>query len=845
MMTEPVTHSPRPLPESLRALAELALDLAWTWNHGGDPLWERIDPELWESSGNPWLILQTVSRRRLETLAIDPDFNRLLQEHLETRTRMLARPGWYQEATEAPLSLVAYFSMEFGISEALPLYSGGLGVLAGDVLKTASDLGVPMVGVGLLYQQGYFRQAVSAEGEQLEYFPYNDPATLPIVPLRDPAGEWVRLRLPLPGRTLVLRAWQARVGRVRLYLLDSNDPANAPRDRGITGELYGGDLENRLMQEIILGIGGWQLLETLGRGAEVSVCHLNEGHAAFAALAHAASFASRTGVDFATALTAVRAGTLFTTHTPVDAAFDRFPKSLVAEYLAPYAQGFGVDIDRLLALGAEPGGGHGDDFNMAWLALRTSGAANGVSRLHARVSRHLFAPLFPRIPTADVPVGTITNGVHTPTWDSPDADRLWAGVCGQERWRGDLAGVGEAIASLDDEAIWRMRAANRRRLAEEISGRVMQNRRQRGEAVRRAGETERLLDPDALTVAFARRFTAYKRPALLLTDPERLVRLVSSSERPVQVVIAGKAHPRDREGRRIVRQWMDFVRRPDINGRVVFVEDYDMAIAARLVQGVDVWLNTPRRPWEASGTSGMKVLVNGGLNLSELDGWWAEAFRADVGWALGDGLEHPDVEANDRREAELLYTLLESEIVPEFYERDSYGIPRRWVARIRASMAQLTPEYSSNRMLREYVEHYYHPLAERFAHRAAHGAAAARDANAWLGRIAASWSKLRVEAPRFTPADGGAVTVEAHAYLDDLGPDDVAVELYADPRERGRPGERVALARREALVGTSTGYRYEGAFRPERPLEDYTLRIRPANADTAWPLEGGEVLWQR
>ena len=844
-MIETPAHAPRPLPEPLRPLVELALDLAWSWNHGGDPLWQRIAPELWASSGNPWLILQTVSRRRLETLALDPEFLELLHEHLATRRRMLARPAWYADTTRAPLSLVAYFSMEFGISEALPLYSGGLGVLAGDVLKTASDLGVPMVGIGILYQQGYFRQAISAEGEQLEYFPYNDPATLPIVPLRDAGGEWVRLRLPLPGRTLVLRAWQARIGRVKLYLLDSNDPANSPRDRGITGELYGGDLENRLTQEIILGLGGWQLLETLGLGQEVAVCHLNEGHAAFAALAHAASLALRINADFEAALTAVRAGTLFTTHTPVAAAFDRYPVSLISEYLAPYARAFGVTTERILALGAETGAERHEVFNMAWLALRTSGAVNGVSQLHARVSRHLFAPLFPRIPPAEVPVGAITNGVHTPTWDSPEADRLWSSACGQERWRGDLEGVGEAVSGLADETIWQLRAANRKQLVAELSARITQSRRQRGESAARAGAPQRLLDPDALTIAFARRFTAYKRPTLLLTDPERLIRLVSNPERPVQIVIAGKAHPRDAEGRRMIRQWMDFVHLPEVQGRVVFVEDYDMAIAARLVQGVDVWLNTPRRPWEASGTSGMKVLVNGGLHLSELDGWWAEAFSEAVGWRIGDGLEHPDVAEYDLQDAEALYAILETQVVPEFYDRDSHGIPRRWVARMRASMSSLTPRYSSNRMLREYVENYYHPMAENFARRAATGGALARQVNGWRERIASNWGKLRIEAPRFVVDDAARVTVEVHAYLDDMGPEEVAVELYADPLVRGGVPGRVVLERREALVGTAAGYRYAATFQPDRPLEDYTLRVRPTHADVLWPLECPEVLWQR
>ncbi|MGH8427457.1 MAG: alpha-glucan family phosphorylase [Gammaproteobacteria bacterium] len=843
MIDAPI-HAPRALPESLKGLAELALDLAWSWNHGADLLWQRLDPDLWESTGNPWLILQTVSRRRLETLALDPDFLELLDACQAARRRQIARSAWYQDADWEPFSLAAYFSMEFGISEALPVYSGGLGVLAGDMLKTASDLGVPMVGVGLLYQRGYFRQGISAEGGQLEYFPYNDPATLPIAPLRDTAGEWVRLRLPLPGRMLALRAWQARVGRVKLYLLDSNDPTNSPRDRGITDELYGGARENRLTQEIILGIGGWQLLEALGLGARITLCHLNEGHAAFAALAHAAAFASRHGTDFETALTAVRAGTLFTTHTPVDAAFDRFPRTLMAEYLAPYARGFGVSLERVLALGQESKNDQEGTFNMAWLALRTSGGVNGVSRLHARVSRHLFAPLFEHIPTADVPVEAVTNGVHTPTWDSIEADRLWAQTCGEDRWRGDMAGTSDHIVTLSDESIWRLRAENRLRLVKNLSLRIAQSRRQRGEASGQADRSRRFLDPDALTIGFARRFTAYKRPLLLLQDPERLIHLISRHDRPIQIIIAGKAHPHDDAGRQMIRAWMNFLRRPEVRGQVVFVEDYDMAIAMQLVQGVDVWLNTPRRPWEASGTSGMKVLVNGGLNLSELDGWWAEAYAEDLGWALGDGREHADFAASDRREAEALYEILEKQVIPEFYERDGQGIPRRWVARIRASMTKLTPQYSSNRMLREYIERYYQPMSERFVRRAADGAAGARSANEWLAHLESHWPKLRIETPRFGTTDG-EITVEVHAYLDDLDPQDLAVELYAESAVRGEVPERITLTRRELLVGSASGYRYEARLAAGRPLEEYTLRVRPNHPGVLWPLECSRVLWQR
>ncbi|MGH8272734.1 MAG: alpha-glucan family phosphorylase [Gammaproteobacteria bacterium] len=838
-------HAPRPLPAPLAGLTELALDLTWSWNHGANALWREIDSTLWERTANPWLILQAVSRRRLEALAFDPEFVARLERLLAARRRKLAQRTWFEEEPASAFSLAAYFSMEFGIGEALPIYSGGLGVLAGDMLKTASDLGVPMIGVGLLYQRGYFRQAISAAGDQLEYFPYNDPATLPIAPLRDANGEWVHLSLPLPGRMLALRAWQAWVGRVKLYLLDSNDPGNAPADRGITGELYGGDLENRLMQEIILGIGGWRLLETLGLGAQINLCHLNEGHAAFAALAHAAAFASRRDTDFETALTAVRSGTLFTTHTPVDAAFDRFPEELISAYLAPYARGFGVPLERILAFGADPGHEHRGSFNMAALAMRTCGGANGVSRLHAKVSRRLFAPLFGGIPLSEVPLGAVTNGVHMPSWDSPAADRLWTGACGENRWRGDLAGLAGKIASVESNAIWRMRGEARARLVTYLAPRIAQSRRRRGQEHTAPDLEAPMLSADALTLCFARRFTAYKRPLLLLHDPERLLRLLNNSARPVQIVIAGKAHPRDETGKWMIRRWQEFIAREEVRGRVVFIEDYDMAIAAELVQGVDVWLNTPRQPWEASGTSGMKVLVNGGLNLSERDGWWAEAWRAEVGWLLADGGDGGDAAAADAREAEALYTMLEEVVVPEFYDRDTAGVPRRWVTRIRASMAALTPEYSSNRMLREYVRDYYRPMAARFVHRAAGNAAAASEINRRLARIRAGWPAVRIESPSFEENSDGVFTASAHADLDGIEPADVILELYAESVTENEAPDRVTLAASQALPGMPGGWFFEARFTPTRPLGDYVLRIRPTHSGLLWPLECPEIRWQR
>jgi starch phosphorylase len=845
LVGETPIHTPRPLPAPLAGLAELALDLAWSWDHGANALWRDIDPALWERTANPWLILRAVSRRRLEALAGDSGFIARLNELLARRQRKLARPTWFENESVSAFSLAAYFSMEFGIGEGLPIYSGGLGVLAGDMLKTASDLGVPMVGVGLLYQRGYFRQAISAAGEQLEYYPYNDPATLPIAPLRDADGEWVHIELPLPGRMLTLRAWQAWVGRVKLYLLDSNDSGNTPPDRGITGELYGGDLENRLMQEIILGIGGWKLLETLGLGAHINLCHLNEGHAGFAAFAHAAAFAARRGTEFEVALAAVRSGTLFTTHTPVDAAFDRFPQALISAYLEPYAREFDVPLERILALGADPGEARGGSFNMAALALRTSGGANGVSRVHAAVSRRLFAPFFPEIPLVEVPIGAVTNGVHVPSWDSPAADRLWSEACGEERWRGDLDGLGEKIAGIEDAALWRVREEGRARLVAHLAPRIAVSRRRRTREHTAPDTATPMLSTEALTLCFARRFTAYKRPLLLLHDPERLVRLLNQPERPVQVVIAGKAHPRDEMGRGMIRRWQEFIAREDVGGRVVFIEDYDMAVAAQLVQGVDLWLNTPRQPWEASGTSGMKVLVNGGLNLSERDGWWAEAFSDAVGWVLADGGAESNPEATDAREAEALYALLENSVVPEFYDRDEAGFPRRWLARIRASMATLTPQYSSNRMLREYVNDYYRPMAARFVRRAAQDAAAASALNRRLERVRAAWPAVRIEAPRFEESSSGVYAVSTRVALGDLKPSDVVLELYADPASNSGTSETVELGSPEAAPGRDGVWLFEARFTSHRALSDHGLRLRPADPECLWPLECPEIRWHR
>jgi starch phosphorylase len=832
-------YLPRSLPEPLQPLADLAVDLRWSWHHGSDALWEQVDPDLWEETGNPWLILESVSNQRLAELADDRGFVEALRRLISERDEHFRTEAWFpKQYGDRFDGSIAYFSMEFGVSESLPIYSGGLGVLAGDFMKTACDLDVPVIGVGLLYQQGYFRQAIDAAGEQLEFYPFSDPTMLPAVPLRDDDDEWVRISIDLPGRLLWLRAWQAQIGRRRLLLLDSNDLRNDIGDRGITSELYGGGPEMRLQQEMVLGIGGWRLLQRLGQ--DCPVCHLNEGHAAFAILERARYYMKQAGLPFAAALRATRAGNLFTTHTPVAAGFDRYEPVLFATYFRSYAEDLGIDIETLAALGRSDSNDDSERFNMAYLALRGAGAVNGVSRLHGQVSREIFQPLYPRWPRSEVPVGHVTNGVHMPTWDSIEADNLWTRACGKDRWRGALEGVETILREVSDETLWRFRCESRQRLVGIMRSRLLRQHRCRGLSQASARQWTDALDPDVLTLGFARRFAEYKRTNLLLKQPQRLVDLLSSRDRPVQLIIAGKAHPADATGKRLLHEWQDFLRRPEIQGRAFFVEDYDLGVAEQLTRGVDVWINTPRRPWEASGTSGMKVLVNGGLNLSELDGWWAEAYAPGLGWALGDGREHDDSEAQDRVEADQLYCLLEQEIVPSFYRRDRQGLPRQWIACMRESMARLTPRFSSNRMLREYVELYYLPLASRQRER---GVDAALELEDWSQQLAQHWPHIHFGSVTSDEVDGG-YRFEVQVYLGQLSSDHVQVELFAD-----RAGEektfRQVLERGKPLAGVTVSYVYYGIVPADRPLSNYTPRILPRHALVSVPLEENYILWYR
>jgi starch phosphorylase len=825
-----------------KALFELALDLRWSWDHSADEVWRQLDPELWNLTQNPWAVIQTVSLERFEELREDTEFRNKVESLVKSRKESNESPAWFQKThPKSKINGIAYFCMEFMMTEALPIYSGGLGNVAGDQLKTASDLGVPVVGVGLLYQQGYFRQKIDSDGNQLALYPYNDPGQLPITPLRRENGEWMRLEFNLPGFPQWVRVWKASAGRVKLYLLDSNDLGNFPTDRSITSELYGGGTELRFKQEMILGIAGWRLLEELGLDPEV--CHLNEGHASMAILERARSFMEKTGQPFEVALTATRAGNLFTTHTAVPAGFDLFPPHLVEQYLGEYAEKMlGISTHQLLALGRKNPHDNSEPFNMAYLAIRGSGDINGVSSLHGEVSRDIFGPLFPDWPTSEVPVNHVTNGVHMPTWDSKEADQIWTDACGKDRWLGMNKNLAD-IRKVSDEVLWEMRTNANETLVEfarKHFARQLQGANQPIETVEKA---KHLFNPAVLTIGFARRFATYKRPNLLLHDPQRLLRLLNNPTYPVQLVIAGKAHPNDGPGQDLIKQWIHFIRDNGAHTPIMFLSDYDMHVGENLVQGVDVWINTPRRPWEASGTSGMKVLVNGGINLSELDGWWAEAYTPEVGWAIGDGKEHGDDPAWDAMQAEQLFDILENEVIPQFYDRNQKGIPTKWIERMRESMAQLTPRFSADRTVREYTESHYLPAAKAYQARVANNGKVGKQISTLLNSLNQHWGEMRF----------GEVSIEStdkqHEFnvkvnFGAVNPDTVQVQLFAD----GINGEAPTIAEMKLdrkPKGQDREYSYRVTVPSSRHASDYTARVVPCFEGLSVPLETNLILWQR
>lgn len=828
-------------PIQLKHLQELALNLRWSWSHAADALWSYIDADLWEQTQNPWMILQTVSHAKIKRLADDEYFLSLLQELRDEQQDALNETGWLQQPVpDTTLPVVAYFSLEFGLTEALPIYSGGLGVLAGDHLKSCSESGLPLYGVGLLYQQGYFRQSIDATGMQLEFYPYNDPTQLPVQPARDHEGEWVQVSVQLPGRLLQLRVWKAELGRNQLFLLDSNTPLNTPADRGITAELYGGGPEMRLEQEIVLGIGGYRALMALGITPDV--CHLNEGHAAFVLLERARYTMHEYGLSFDEAMTATRAGNLFTTHTPVEAGFDRFEASLFNHYMEQYAKALSISSEQLFEMGQFSLSHEPRLFNMAILAMRGCGGINGVSALHGEVTRKMFLPQYPSWPEAEIPIGHVTNGVHVPTWDSEAADELWTEYFGKSRWRsGEQQEYEETIGNIPDAKLWDMRTKNRLKLIKWLRRRVNSQNGLGFLPPELHHDDESILNPNALTIGFARRFAEYKRSYLLLHDQSRFAGILKNQHRPVQLLIAGKAHPQDNIGKNLIRRWINFIVNYDLQAHVIFVVDYDLEVAKYLVQGVDLWVNTPRRPWEASGTSGMKVLVNGGLNISELDGWWAEAYSPEVGWSLGDGLEHNHDSSYDFQEAEQLYRILEEEIIPEFYDRDDLGIPGRWVERMRHSMGTLTPQFCTNRMVKEYYDKYYQPMAENVHIRLSDNAKPARELSQWKQKIKTHWAALQIANIRKEQIED-EYQFTAQIYLDDLDASDVAVQLFAEKTGQYEM-ECLNMEQAEILAGAIHGYNYRISIPAKRAINDYSIRIIPSHDKVHVPLEVSEITW--
>ncbi len=826
------------LPASLQPLAELVLNLRWSWHAESMDLLQSVDPEVWERCNHdPVRLLGEVSAERMAVLGRDRRFLRRLSDAAEDLQDYLTAPRWYQSLENAPEG-IAYFSPEFGITEVLPQYSGGLGILAGDHLKAASDLGVPIVGVGLLYRRGYFKQSLSAEGWQLERYPPLDPNGLPLTLLRsEPDGTPVKVSVGLPGqRSLRAQIWRAQVGRVPLLLLDSDVEDNAAAEREVTDRLYGGGTDHRLLQEMLLGIGGVRALRAY---AEISgsrspeVFHTNEGHAGFQGLERIRELTAA-GLSFDEAVEATRAGTVFTTHTPVPAGIDRFPRELIERHFGADNACPGVPIDRILALGAEPAGGDPSVFNMAVMGLRLAQRANGVSRLHGHVSQGMFAGLWPGFDVSEVPITSITNGVHAPTWVAREVVEL-----GDREEGGELVEDTRAWASIQqvpDELVWATRRVLRGRLVEEVRRRLRHSWVQRGASEAELGWVEKVFDPDVLTIGFARRVPSYKRLTLMLRDADRLRSLLLDPDRPVQMVIAGKAHPADDGGKALVQEIVRFSDGPAVRHRIVFLPDYDIGMARYLYGGCDVWLNNPLRPLEACGTSGMKSALNGGLNLSIRDGWWDEMYDGGNGWAIptADGVASPD--KRDDLEAAALYELIENSVRTRFYDRGAGGQPRRWIEMVRHTLTTLGPQVPASRMVRDYVTELYTPAAESSRSARADDFAGAREFAAWRLRVTDGWHAVRVDHVEpvnaaDTPELGSEIALRAVVDLGSLGPDDVDVQVAygcVDERDELQSPQTISLK----LTGsTETGGRvYEGAV----PLLTkgafgYTVRVVPSN----------------
>ncbi|MFB0546068.1 MAG: glycosyltransferase family 1 protein [Anaerolineae bacterium] len=839
------------LPAELEHLRELAYNLRWSWNHETIDLFRRLDRDLWEETyHNPVWMLGAIDQERLEAAAKDEGFLAHMERVYQGFDQYMSNETtWYQKAYGASAELhIAYFSFEFGLTQCLPVYSGGMGVLAGDHLKSASDLGLPLVGVGLLFQQGYFRQYLNPDGWQQEMYPENDFYNMPIELQRREDGTPVTIEVAYPGRQVKAQVWRAQVGRVPLYLLDTNIPANSPEDQDIADQLYGGDVEMRIRQEIMLGIGGIQALHALG--IRPTVCHMNEGHSAFLALERIRTLMQEQGLSFAEAREVASAGNIFTTHTPVPAGIDRFPPPLMDKYFADYYRSLGLSRDEFLALGRQNPADAQEPFCMAVLAIRLAAYTNGVSQLHGMVSRRMWQGVWPGVPEDEVPITSVSNGIHPRSWVSNDMASLYDLYLGP-RWLEDPVDptIWEGVDRIPAEELWRTHERRRERLVAFARRRLRAQLERRGAPLAEIRKADEVLDPEALTIGFARRFATYKRATLLLRDPERLTRILNDKDRPVQIIFAGKAHPRDNPAKEMIRQIIHHARREEFRGRIVFIEDYDMCLARHLVQGVDVWLNTPRRPLEASGTSGMKVAVNGGINMSILDGWWVEAYHPYAGWAIGRGEEYEDLNYQDEVESHAIYDLLEKEVIPLFYDRGPNGLPRRWIARMKAAMRSICPVFNTNRMVHEYTERFYLPAASRYQHLTEDAMTRAKTLAKWKSKLREHWPQIAIkDVEEDIPAEikvGAELEVRAQVYLGSLAPEDVSVELYQGPiNTKGEISKGKAMAMTCARSNGDGSYEFVGVI-PFRASgrQGYTIRILPQHEDLSNPYVPGLILW--
>ncbi|MHC4721110.1 MAG: alpha-glucan family phosphorylase [Planctomycetota bacterium] len=852
------------LPESLGDLKVVANNMLWSWHAEITDLFRRIDYDLWKQYvHNPVKLLGSASQARLEDLAQNEGFVYQLQQAKAKMEASLNAPTWFDKIYDKdPRPLIAYFSAEFGIHECLPIYSGGLGILAGDHLKSASDLGVPLVAVGLMYQKGYFRQYLNTDGWQQEHYINNDFHNMPIELVRKKSKRPVTVSIQFPGRSVVAQIWKVSVGRVALYLLDTNVPANSPQDRVFTQSLYGGDIENRISQEIILGIGGLKALFAMG--IEPTVCHMNEGHAAFMALERIRRLRSAGNMSFEEAVEAAKAGNVFTVHTCVAAGNDEFEPKLMGKYFGHYYGKLGVNRKQFLALGRIDPDDDNEAFKMPVLAMHMSSNRNAVSQLHGEVTRKIWAGLWPQLPVDEVPIKAITNGVHARTWLSAELNSLYERYLGSN-WSDEAVdkSVWHNIDQVPDEELWRIHQRCKERMVGFARQRLKRQLQRRGACHAELSWAEEVLDPEALTIGFARRFATYKRGNLLLRDSQRLIKLLTDVDRPVQIIFAGKAHPKDTQGKDIIRQIVHFASQNNIRRRMVFLENYDIDIARYLVQGVDVWLNNPRRPMEASGTSGMKAAINAVLNLSTLDGWWCEGYTPENGWVIGAGEEYDDTEYQDAVESQAIFNLLENEVVPLFYSRSGDRLPRQWIRRMKNTIKWCAPRFNTNRMVAEYTRKCYSPAAARWRNLTDGAMGKVKALSEWKSNVKQAWSEVAIEDVDVQINSGADVSilnvkepqlevgsrleVSARVKLGRLSPDDVAVEIYhgrvdsAGNIENGRV-EKMAPQQDGQTNGTSL---FAGAI-PCRisGQHGFALRVMPKHADLVEPYEPGMILWE-